>query len=140
MMPSIIYETLANDATLAGLMGPGQRVFELQSIDERPINDKYFVVIDFQETQTTLQQHLGPRTMQIWVHGIFDGGRDYGPITTILNRIDELLLPLENATGIDGIRLTLIQRHARSRNTIDPGWKTTTRNAIYSVLYDEFAA
>jgi hypothetical protein len=140
MMPSVIFERLAADATLAGLMGAGERIFELQSVDERPINTGYCIIIDMQETQTQLQQHLGPRTMQIWVHTPLDISRDYGVITTILNRVDDILLPLVNVTGVDGILMSQVFRHARSRNTIDPGWNTATRNALYSVLYDEFAA
>jgi hypothetical protein len=143
MMPSAIYEILANDSTLQTLLGPtvpNGRIYELQSVDQRPVDTGYFVIIDMQETQTQLQQHLGPRTMQIWVHTPLDNTRDYGHINTILNRIDDLLLPVDQVTGNDGIRLAQVFRHARSRNTIDPGWKTATRNALYSVLSDEFAA
>lgn len=146
MMPSIIYETLANDATLAGLLGysgplpipDGTRILEVQSVDERPnINAGYFIAIDFQETPMANRHRFGPQIMQIWVHTPLDWGRDYGAITRILNRIDQLIMPLELATGNDGVRLTLIEKHGRSMNTEDPGWVTATRNGLYGVLYDE---
>jgi hypothetical protein len=140
MMPSAIYELLAADATLQGLLGGSNRIFELQSVDERPISNGYFVIIDMQETAMPLNPHMGPRTMQIWVHIPADISRDYGPISTILNRIDDILLAMENVVGLDGVRCGQIYRHSRSRNTIDPGWKTATRNALYSVSYDEDAA
>lgn len=140
MMPSIIAEILENDSVLTALLGNGQRIFELQSLDERPVHDGYFVIIDMQETYTLLVQHLGPRTMQIWVHNPLDNDRDYGQITKILNRIDKLLLPIINQTGADGVLCSQVFVHGRSRNTYDPAWKTTTRNALYTVAYDESAA
>lgn len=147
MRPSIIYETLTTDDTLAGLLGTTApipertRVFELQSCDERPlVNDGYFIIIDMQETTMGTPHRFGPQIMQIWVHTPLETGADYGQITDILNQIDRLIMPLEQAIGNDGIRLTLIKKHGRSRNTEDPGWKTATRNGLYGVLYDEAAA
>ena len=143
MMPSIIYETLAADSTLAAMLATfngGPAIIELQSVDERPVADGYFIIIDMQETYTVLGQHLGPRTMQLWVHNPLDDSRDYGQITKILNQIDSLLLPIINLTGEDGIPCSQVFRHGRSRNTYDPAWKTTTRNALYTVAYDESVA
>lgn len=141
MMPSVIYEILAADSSLAGLMGTSApingRIFELQSLDARPkVDQGFFIVIDFQETTMGTPYRFGPQIMQIWVHTSMDTP-DYGTITRILNRIDELIMPLEQATGDDGVRLTQIQKHGRSRNTEDPGWQTATRNGLYGVLYDE---
>lgn len=143
MMPSIIYETLAADSTLTAMLATfnGEpAIIELQSVDERPVADGYFIIIDMQETYVAFQSHMGPRTMQIWVHNALDDNRDYRYITKILNRIDELLLPIVNLTGEDGCRCSQVFRHGRSRNTFDPAWKTTTRNALYTVAYDESAA
>lgn len=140
MMPSIIYETLVADTALAGLLGDGDRIFELQSVDERPINTGYFIIVDFQETTMGLPSRLGEQIMSIWVHTPLDNDREYNTINAILNRIDALLLPMTNVTGDDGIRLTTVRLHARSRNTYDPGWDTTTRNGLYGVLFDQSAA
>lgn len=147
MMPSIIYEVLAADAPLAGLLGTtapiaeNTFIYELQSCDSRPqVGDgKYFIVIDFQET-TMIRRRFGPQIVQVWVHTPMATGADYGHINKILNRIDQLIMPLQLITGTDGVRLTLIEQHGRSRNTIDPGWQTATRNALYGVLYDEATA
>jgi hypothetical protein len=123
------------------LLGNGQRIFELQSVDERPIADGYFVIIDMQEQEgLPFQGHYGPRAMQIWVHTPLDNDRTYNVINRILNRIDALILPIENQRGTDNIRCTMVEFHARSRNTFDPAWKTTTRSALYTVAYDESAA
>jgi hypothetical protein len=143
MMPSIIYETLAADSTLTAMLSTfngGPAIIELQSVDERPVADGYFIIIDMQETYVQFQDHIGPRTMQIWVHNPLDDNRDYGQITKIFNRIDAILLPIINETGEDGCRCSQVFRHGRSRNTYDPAWKTTTRNALYTVAYDESAA
>lgn len=144
MQPSIIYETLVNDSVLAGLLGttspiePGTRVFELQSLNERPdVADGYFIVIDMQGSDQLNPYRLGPRMMQIWVHSPIEWGADYDHIVRIQNQIDRLIMPLEQAIGNDGVRLTLIKKHGRSKNTEDPGWRTATRNALYGVLHDE---
>lgn len=146
MMPSVIYETLAADATLAVLLGwdgpvpmpEKTRIFELQSCDSRPlVNDGFFIIIDMQETPMDTPFRFGPQIMQVWVHKPIENGADYGAITRILNRIDQLIVPLEQATGNDGVRLTLVKQHGRSENTEDPGWQTATRNGLYGVLYAE---
>src|ERR1700747_2214589 len=124
MMPSAIYETLANDTTLAGLLGTGNRIFELQSVDERPVDSGYFIIIDFQETTVGFQDGANVVTdeqvMQIWVHTPLDVEREYNTINRILNRIDALLLPIEQVIGGDGIRVSTVRLHSRSRNTFDP--------------------
>lgn len=144
MMPSVIYEKLVSDLPLAGMIGSVNGVpaiFELQSVDERPVHDKHFVVIDLQESRQALGgATFGPQVMQIWVHISSDVSRDFGEITKILNRIDSVILPLVHEVGTDGVRVTQVDRQGRSRNTIDPGWGTATRNALYGVLYDESAA
>lgn len=144
MMPSVLYELLANDSELADLLGDGNRIFELQSVDERPIDGGYFVIFDMQETVIGIQSgdapHLGEQTFQIWVHTPLDEEREYNDINAILNRIDELLLPIEHVTGDDGIRVTGVRLYSRSKNTRDPGWDTITRFGLYGVLFDQSAA
>lgn len=140
MVPSVIYETLAADSTLAGLIGTfkgGPAIIELQSVDERPVHDAHFIIIDFQESTIAFKNVFGPQVMQVWVHVPLDIDRDYSQITKILNQVNRLILPLEQAVGSDGVRVTQVEAHGRSRNTIDPGWATATRNALYGVLYDE---
>lgn len=148
MIPTVIYETLSTDTALQQSGINPQRIFELQSLDERPFNDGYYIVINWQEStnvglnfngiQNTFQK--SPRTMTLWVHSPLDQGRDYRIIDRILNRVDTLLLAMEQRKGSDNIRLTCVTKQGRSGNLIDDGWKTITRNATYAVLYDEYAA
>lgn len=150
MMPNAIYEAIVNDDALNELGITTGRVFELQSINqgETPDTTNYLVVIDMQEATGSILQYLGfetipanpPRTMELSVHISWDKTRDYHVINRILNRIDAILLPMENVIGSDGIRVTCIDKRGRTRNLQDDGWRTTTRHAIYSVLYDESAA
>ena len=143
MIPAAIYEKLSGDSYLQSECGiTGEHIFELQSVDERPFDDGYFIVINWLESN--ISQVLGssaigkgPRTMTLWVHSPLDRGRDFRPIDKILNRVDELLLSMEQEIGSDNVRITCITKQGRSGNLIDDGWKTIARNATYGVLYDE---
>jgi hypothetical protein len=150
MMPMAVFEALSNDEELNLLGIDGNRIYEMQSInqDETPDTSSYFIVIDMQESITLSQTYAGlsngipkaPRVMDVAVHISWDKTRDYFVINHILNQVDRILVPFEQITGSDGIRVTCIARTGRGRNAQDDGWRTTTRHATYSVLYDESAA
>lgn len=142
MMPSIIFETLSASSDLSNLGVDDSRILESQSVDERPFGDGYFITISFEEIVMSGVSKLakGPRVCTIAVHHPWDEDRDFLPINSILNKIDELLLPLEDVAGSDGIRVTSIRRQGRSSNLVDEGWKTITRTSTYGVLYNEFDA
>jgi len=141
MMPNKIAQTLAGDTILAALGITADRIRESQSWDERP-KDGYFLSINFEEMVFSGAPGVskGPRICTIAVHHPWDIDRDFFTLTSILNRVDELLLPLEDVAGSDGLRITMIRRQGRSGNLTDEGWKTITRTATYGVLYDEYAA
>ena len=149
MLPVIVYEKITQDSVLQNDFGiNGSRVLELQSVDQRPFDNGYFVIINWQESTIYSQTYTGmqngivraPRVMTLWVHQPLDRGRDFRPIDQILNRIDQLLLPVEQESGSDGMRVTCIAKQGRSGNLVDDAWKTITRNATYGVLYDETMA
>lgn len=145
MIPMAIYESLTQDDELEELGITEGKVFEMQSVDERPVDNGYFVIINWQESTVYSQTYTGmanginkaPRVMMLWVHTPMDKTRDYRIIDRILNRVDEILLPIEHKIGSDGMRVTCISKQGRSGNLIDDGWKTIARNATYGVLYDE---
>lgn len=141
MMPNVIVQTLAGDTILAALGVTADRIRESQSWDERP-NDGYFLSINFEEMTFSGISAIskGPRICTVAVHHPWDADRDFYTLTSILNRVDELLLPLESVAGSDGLRVTVIRRQGRSGNLTDEGWKTITRTATYGVLYDEYVA
>jgi hypothetical protein len=142
MRPSLIYSLLAEDPLLAGLGLSADAIFESQSVDERPSDKDYFATVRFEENTSPGFDYLGPRTMVIAVHHPWDKGRDYSPITALLNRIDRLLLPVDQEIGDDGVRVAQIRRGnpARSGNMTDEGYKTIVRWATYRVSYDEFGS
>lgn len=146
MIPAIVYETLASDSFLASECGiTSDRILELQSVDERPFDNGVFIIVNWQESYPTAfagssASVNSPRTLLVWVHQPWDRGRDFRTLDKVLNRIDQLLLPMEQQTGTDGIRLACITKQGRSGNLTDDGWKTISRNATYRVLYDESMA
>lgn len=138
MIPSIIYEKLSTDTYLTTQCGiTASRVVELQSVDQRPFDDGAFIVVNWQESSSYGVLEKAPRVMTIWVHSPLDRGRDYRVIDKVLNRIDGILIPIEQLKGTDNVRVTCINKVGRSGNLIDDGWKTIARNATYRVLYDE---
>lgn len=147
MIPIAIYEAMAQDTALQALGINSNRIFELQSVDERPFDSGHFVIVNWQESTIYSQTYTGmengivkaPRVMTLWVHSPLDRGRDYRIIDRILNRIDLILLPFDQKIGSDGVRITCVHKQGRSGNLIDDGWKTIARNATYGVLYDEYA-
>jgi hypothetical protein len=142
MIPSLIFQKIANDSALNALGISSNTVFESQSLDERPVGNSHFVTVSFEEMLVSSPTALsrGPRTVTIAVHRNWDDTRDYQNIDKILNRIDRLLLQIENEIGNDGVRITSVQRRSRSANMTDEGWRTITRTSTYGVLYDEYAA
>jgi hypothetical protein len=142
MMPNLLYQKLANDSELFKLGINSTRIIESQSVDERPFNDGYFITVAFEELLLASPSKLsrGERTVTVAVHRNWEIDRDFSSIDKILNRIDILLLNVENESGTDGVRVTSIRRSGRSGNMADEGWKTITRTSTYGVLYDEYAA
>jgi hypothetical protein len=145
MMPNIIPQLLSADAQLQTLLGGSGRIAESQSWGTTPLprpKDGYWLSINFEEMLFSPVSALsrGPRSCTIAVHHPQEIDRDYDTLTSILNRVDEIILPIEDQSGTDGLRVTSIARRGRSGNAIDEGWATITRFATYGVLYQEYAA
>jgi hypothetical protein len=142
MIPSVIYEAISSSTELSDLGITPERIIESQSVDSRPFSDGYFITISFEEMEMSSYGALsrGPRICTIAVHHPWDDDRDFLPITSILNKIDSVLLPMGSTTGGDGLRVTAVRRQGRSGNLVDEGWKTITRTATYGVLFNEYTA
>lgn len=141
MRPMALFELLDGNSELEALGVNADRMKEAESVDNRWVDDGYFLTLSMAEILMSGVSALsrGPRTLEINVHHPWDDDRDYAPITQILNCIDRIYLPVENFEGSDGIRITGIRRIGRSKNQTDEGWRTITRQATYGVLYDEYA-
>jgi hypothetical protein len=145
MMPNAIPQLLNADSQLTTLLGSGTRIAESYSwgtpLLPRP-TDGYWLSITFEEMSMSAVSALakGPRILTIAVHHPWEIDRDISTLISILNRVDEILLPIEQVKGTDGIRITEVKRRGRSRPAHDEGWQTITATTVYGVLYDEFAA
>lgn len=145
MMPNLIPQLLIADSQLQTLLGGAGRIAESQSWGTPPLprpTTGYWLSINFEEMLFSAVSALsrGPRSCTIAVHHPEELDRDYTTLTSILNRVDEIILPIEDQSGTDGLRITSIARRGRSANAVDEGWKTITRFATYGVLYQEYAA
>lgn len=142
MIPSVIYEAIASSTELSDLGITPERIIESQSVDTRPFSNGYFITVSFEEIAMSSVGALsrGPRTCIIAVHHPWDDDRDFLPLTSILNKIDAVLLPMGSTSGGDGLRVTAVRRQGRSGNLVDEGWKTISRTATYGVLFNEYTA
>lgn len=140
-MPIAIFEAITAHPDLNALGITPATVFEAESLnaDNRPNVDAHFVTVRFLEQTISAVVRRGPRAMEVAVHVDWTLTRDYTGINRILNRVDAVLVPFEQVTGSDGIRVACIRPMGRSRNLTDPGWRTISRYATYSVLTDESA-
>ena len=145
MMPNLIPQLLNADSQLLTLLGSGTRIAESHTwgIPQLPRpTDGYWLSITFEEMSMSTVTSIakGPRNITVAVHHPWEIDRDFDTLTSILNRVDEILLPIEQQKGTDGIRVSSVARRGRSRHGEDEGWQTITQSTTYGVLYDEFAA
>ena len=145
MTAQAVFDTLAADEYLAVLGISAANIFEIQSLDERPVHRGPFMVFKWEESTIYTSSYSGsvngidraPRTLQVWVHVPWDESREFNLIDAILNRVDKILDEMEHVPGADGYTVTVVRKAGRSGNLRDEGFKTITRNAIYGVLYHE---
>ena len=145
MTAQAVFDTLAADTGLPVLGITEDRIFEIQSIDERPVHSGPFMVFKWEESTIYTSSYSSslngidraPRTLQIWVHIPWDETRQYDLIDSILNRVDAVLDAMEHVPGADGYTVTVVNKAGRSGNLRDEGFKTVARHAVYGVLYRE---
>lgn len=145
MMPNLIPQLLNADSQLTTLLGSGTRIAESHTWGTKELprpTDGYWLSVTYEEMSMSPVSSIakGPRNITIAVHHPWEIDRDFDTLTSILNRVVEILIPVEQQSGTDGIRVTEIKRRGRSRHYEDEGWQTITMSQTFGVLYDEFAA
>jgi hypothetical protein len=143
MTVQAIFDTLAADTELNALGIDETKIFEANSVDERPTHSGPFMILKWEESTVYTSSYSGslngiqraPRTLTVWVHIPWDDTREFDLIDTILNRVDKVLTAMEHVVGQDGYTVTLANPAGRSGNLSDEGFKTITRNAVFGVLY-----
>jgi hypothetical protein len=135
MEPRALFEILSINPSLNNLGINDTRIFELQSLDKRPLDDGYWLVINCEEWQPNFITNNSPRNITIWAHTPKDKTRSYVGIGYIMNAVKNAMLEIENVEGTDAITIQQCRLMGRSGNLIDPGWNTLTQNATFGVSY-----
>lgn len=143
MSRALIEQLLWQDSILPNYGIDQDAVFNQHDINERPFDDRPFVVIRWEEATNFSQSYTGmgngldraPRMMTLWVHLPKQRGTDFQYIDTILDRVDEIFDSVEDMAGSDGYSITTIRKSGRSGDLFDEHFQTAVRNAAYAVLY-----
>lgn len=143
MSRALIEQLLTTDAELNAMGINSDTVFNQHDIDERPFDDRRFIVLRWEEATNFSQSYTGmrnginraPRMLTIWVHSYSKWSTDFEAIDSILDRIDDIFDSVIGQPGSDGYTVTVIRNSGRSGDLKDDGWQTVTRNGAYAVLY-----
>lgn len=133
MSRALIYSRLAEDASLQA-MGVGKVESNWYS-DVSPSRSECFLVLRWGEVenpQFDRGNHTVPLT--VWAHMPEEVGRDFGGLQRMLNRVKDILTSIELEAGSDGYEVTSIRWQGMSGDFPDQGFKTSTKNALFSVL------
>lgn len=134
MSRAVVYKTLAEDPQLNAMGVAG--IFPNYSLDGSPSRKKPFIIIRWEEnTNRKFSRSRAPRIMNVHAHCPVEYSTDFGRIDRILERVKQILPPLEHVAGEDGYTLTSVQWTGDGSDFKDPGYETITRNASYEVLY-----
>jgi len=136
-----ILTALRNYSPLTSVV-PANAIVPNYSRDERPSKDGPFIIIRWEESTLYSQTYTGmsngldraPRTITVWAHVPRENTTDFWVLDNILNLVDDALVYLEHVDGGDGYTITCVRKSGRSRDLVDEGYNTITRNAAYGVL------
>ena len=136
MSRALVYTRLAGDSILHDL-GVGVVESNWYS-DVSPSRKECFLILRWGEVenpQFDRGNHTVPLT--VWAHMPNEVGRDFGGLQKILNRVKDILTDIELEVGSDGYEVTSIRWQGMSSDFFDEGFKTSTKNALFSVLSHE---
>lgn len=133
MSRALVYSKLAGDSALA-VMGM-ERVESNWYSDNSPTRSSCFLILRWGEVENPRfdrGNHTVPLT--VWAHMPEEVGRDFGGLQRMLDRVKDILTSIELEAGSDGYEVTSIRWQGMSGDLQDPGFKTSTKNALFSVL------
>jgi hypothetical protein len=139
MSRAAVLEALRGDAALNALVPP-TNILPNYSKEGRPNNltPGAFIVLRWGALTPDLRVGgRGPRELGIWAHypsGPDNGSTDFGIIDQILTRVREILEPLEQVAGGDGVVLVSAKYAGESEDQFDPAFQTIMRNSTFRVL------
>lgn len=145
MSRDVIWNVITTDTELNALGIDSSAVFPNYANDKRPRDDGPFIILRW-ENQSYLGASTlggfgsgtgmgrGPRDLTVWAHLPREISSDFTRLDEILDRLDDILSPLEHVDGDDGYTLTCVRATGRGGDSTDDGYSTITRNAGYKVL------
>lgn len=105
-----------------------EAVYPTNSVDTP--GEELFIVIRWDATQVAFK-NKGTDRCSIWVH---DKQRDYGRITSCLERLKNLLPEQVHLAGEDDWTLTTAEWLGEGPDLFDAGYNTVTRYADFNVV------
>lgn len=121
-----VYSLLSGDATLAGL-GVGA-VIPTNAVDTP--TEECFLIVRWNDN-TRVFGRRGSNLLAVWAH---DKNRDYGRITAVLERVEDLLTGTVHRVGADGWIMTQADCNGQGPDLFDSGYETCTRYAEFTVV------
>lgn len=135
MSRSAIIEALYEDSGLTSLGVEQDSILQGQGLLERPTDRSPFILLNWQEqAQNPFGNVKAPRTLVVWVHYPSEVTNDYSKIDSILDRVENVLVGLEDVSGDDGHSVTCVRSTGRSSDLKDEGLQTFCRYAAFQVL------
>lgn len=112
------------------------QVFHNYSLEERPLNDKPFIILRWQgHLPPRWQRVRSPEQVNLWVHWPAERTTDYMRLIDILDVIDKVMFETaHDLEGNDGYTLSFVQIGSRSGDLLDSGFNTITKNASYELF------
>lgn len=133
-MRAALYKTLSEDAELTALLGGEPNVFPNWGLDTVPVDNQPFIIIRFGNKESGKGHRRGPRLVSFWAHQPKFVSTDFDLLDKILERVDQLVSPMEHVPGDDGYTVTSAIKQGESADQSDESYRTISRSADYLVL------
>ena len=135
MSREAIMTILTTDSGLNALNVNSNSVFQGQGMDERPASITPFVLVRWMdEDRPVFGTVKPPRRVMIWVHWPVELSNDYSKIDKVLDKIEDVLLDMQDVAGGDGYTVSNVSSAGRSPDLKDEGLQTFCRWAMFEVL------
>lgn len=136
----IVYQAIVTDPQLQAMGLTASHVKQARGLDVRPSDTVFAMIRWYDEGQPPFGRVKPPRRMSVYVHVPEEKTNDFTKIDDALDRIEEVLVGLEQVEGAGGHWVTCVRYTGRSEDTKDEGLQTYYRYANFEVLYRREAA
>ena len=136
MSRAAFYDAITGDAVLNSMGITEDTVFHNWSNEERPTNTGPFVILRWEDEPKPVwgsELHRGARAVTMWVHFPNELTTDFNRVTSVLDRVDDVVTEVRDAVGADGYTLSFVECGGRSADMTDEGFNTIARTGSYSI-------